>query len=1460
MANELHTLSIAGVNYPIQPLSFSATSNTITTTANDTTANWGGLGCTVHFYTTAGQLVGQPHQYGLLVNYNYGSEVHQLWMTQASGSMHHRGGNSNGWSGGWRCLVDDHNYSTWFYNKTDTDNRINTAIANLVNSAPDTLNTLKELSDALGADPNFATTITNHLANKANKDGSNATGTWPISITGHAGSAGAVAWGNITGKPTLSTIVNKLHSVSSNGTYYYKLGTLPASVNYTGDSFVIRGSIGSYGSAGKSHIDVSVSRRDGITFKGFIHDMRSSIWNLGVNNAGEVILVITAQYAAWSLELHTLQGTIDYTEDPYTPADTNITYITNSANVVKFTNAGRAVMADGLGGYSCELAANDTTNTWVPVFVGGAIRHREIPAAYNNAPSTLSVNYANSAGSATNADTVDNLHASDLIEYGTSVSPYNANSTGWYKFLTLVAGSNDGTVDFIISSGETNNLGVADYYHFETRPSNSIRQFVYTHLGKGTNYIRNNVYAYTSDNKTYTFYIKYPNIGNWECFCKIRHISSRGATLTYDNTWQTATPSGTAYAAEFAGYVKDSMYTANIGDSTSSYTKASLDTALGDKYSYSTARTKNTVLAAPNGNNGSATFRALVAADLPSHGIHVPGIKSARAVTTLNWDTDNTHVPDLSLLAYWNGAYTDTSSNLTYAKGGTIITSGSIGSQSVAYATTAGSAVDQTARDSAASKFPSTGGLMSGDNRYIGSTMAGGTDSWMIGGYGSNDNGECRITIKDNSNDKFAVQIEDYSGTTYRPLVVDSTGVAVTGSLSVGGTSVSLNGHTHSWGNVSGKPSFATVATSGSYNDLSNVPIKHYEIDLAGKSTSNFYPCYFDASDLETDCEIHSPNVGDDNAYNQNRIHFLLTSQGWSDAGSTFVVLSHSVYSTTEITIGAIARGNQGGAQCVWLRGGLKYRIKCNKKPNCPGTDVTNGKEKFTVGTNYDGGTNAQITVLWKYGDTTQTSTHIANRGNIGNGTVTIKQNGTSKGTFTMNQSGNTTIELTDTNTDNNTTYSFSGGTNCFYVTPSGGSKQTVNVTPSVDKTSALNVPRVAKSCNSIPGINKCVVEEYTSGANYDLPSNSWYHIYTSEGTDSNYATQLALGMTTNAAYYRNYNNKTWSSWYSIINTDTNTWRPVTDSVATTSSSTCASATAVKKAYDLAASKGSGTVTSVTPGVGLKLNGKSNGDSTAITSSGTIDLQVASSSEIGGIKIGYSASGKNYPVQLDSNNKAYVNVPWTDNNTDTSTNYDGHYTPSGSTKTGTASGSTLSFGGAVVTGLTYDGKGHVTGFSTSKLPSNPNTDTKVKSTATKSAYYLCGSSASATATGELGKRSDVYVNASGQLLSAKGFFESSDERLKNFGESLDVDLDKIKNLPKKYFTWKNDKDNKLNIGTSAQELQKLYPEIVSEGVDGYLSVNYEKLSIIALAAIDKLADKQKELEERLAKIEAALNL
>lgn len=39
-------------------------------------------------------------------------------------------------------------------------------------------------------------------------------------------------------------------------------------------------------------------------------------------------------------------------------------------------------------------------------------------------------------------------------------------------------------------------------------------------------------------------------------------------------------------------------------------------------------------------------------------------------------------------------------------------------------------------------------------------------------------------------------------------------------------------------------------------------------------------------------------------------------------------------------------------------------------------------------------------------------------------------------------------------------------------------------------------------------------------------------------------------------------------------------------------------------------------------------------------------LPAATSGALGGIKIGYTQNAKNYPVQLDSSNKAYVSVPW----------------------------------------------------------------------------------------------------------------------------------------------------------------------------------------------------------------------
>ena len=68
-------------------------------------------------------------------------------------------------------------------------NYVTDQIANVINNSPAALDTLKELSDALGSDANFSTTITNNLATKAPIDSPTFTGTVTIpagaSISGY---------------------------------------------------------------------------------------------------------------------------------------------------------------------------------------------------------------------------------------------------------------------------------------------------------------------------------------------------------------------------------------------------------------------------------------------------------------------------------------------------------------------------------------------------------------------------------------------------------------------------------------------------------------------------------------------------------------------------------------------------------------------------------------------------------------------------------------------------------------------------------------------------------------------------------------------------------------------------------------------------------------------------------------------------------------------------------------------------------------------------------------------------------------------------------------------------------------------------------------------------------------------------------------------------------------------------
>jgi hypothetical protein len=84
------------------------------------------------------------------------------------------------------------------------------------------------------------------------------------------------------------------------------------------------------------------------------------------------------------------------------------------------------------------------------------------------------------------------------------------------------------------------------------------------------------------------------------------------------------------------------------------------------------------------------------------------------------------------------------------------------------------------------------------------------------------------------------------------------------------------------------------------------------------------------------------------------------------------------------------------------------------------------------------------------------------------------------------------------------------------------------------DNTFRTTVTRVTTDANSLPSVNTFRIREY-NGTSSNLPTAHWYHIYEAKGADGNYGTQLALGMTTNQAYYRSYQNG-WQSWRKLDN------------------------------------------------------------------------------------------------------------------------------------------------------------------------------------------------------------------------------------------------------------------------------------------------------------------------------------
>lgn len=103
----------------------------------------------------------------------------------------------------------------------------------------------------------------------------------------------------------------------------------------------------------------------------------------------------------------------------------------------------------------------------------------------------------------------------------------------------------------------------------------------------------------------------------------------------------------------------------------------------------------------------------------------------------------------------------------------------------------------------------------------------------------------------------------------------------------------------------------------------------------------------------------------------------------------------------------------------------------------------------------------------------------------------------------------------------------------------------------------------------------------------------------------------------------------------------------------------------------------------------------------------------------------------------------------------------------------------------------------------------------------------------------------------------------SDRRLKYVGKESTTGLDKIRQLKVFNFTYKKDTTKTPHVGVIAQDLQKVFPNAVKKGSDGFLTIRMEDMFYAVINAIKELDAKYQaqekrinELEKRVEKLEA----
>ena len=119
----------------------------------------------------------------------------------------------------------------------------------------------------------------------------------------------------------------------------------------------------------------------------------------------------------------------------------------------------------------------------------------------------------------------------------------------------------------------------------------------------------------------------------------------------------------------------------------------------------------------------------------------------------------------------------------------------------------------------------------------------------------------------------------------------------------------------------------------------------------------------------------------------------------------------------------------------------------------------------------------------------------------------------------------------------------------------------------------------------------------------------------------------------------------------------------------------------------------------------------------------------------------------------------------------------------------------------------------------------------------------------------LSVKRDSFVTQVSLTTTSTNWISSSDSRLKDVVEPLQDNISKLATCTPVKYRWKPEHaggDTTTHLGLIAQEVQGVYPEVVSVGntAEGYLSLEYTALIPALVGAIN-------ELSARVAALEAA---